>query len=352
MTLLSAAFRDLPPAMGSFDEVTLTGSQLRVGGWMLHPGRRLTRMAAAWNGEIAGETSVRSRPDVQATFPDIARELESGFLALLPVADGGRGRVDVIGYCGEEPVARLSLRFFGAAEMRWPQPPAELTLRVSGSKGAAFRVRTLKTFTDLLDQAERHGGVREGARVLDWGCGCGAISSLLLRHHPGVRLEACDVDPRGVEWCRANLPQGRFLVVGARPPLPYEDASFDLVVASSVFTHLRLDDQRLWLAELRRVLRPGGLMLASTMGPRMLDEHLRFRGRRWRRLRKARFLLTGFDDFRVDHTLDGVATGLEYRCVYQTKPLVRRAWSRFLQVVEHVDNGLCGTQDLVVLRRA
>src|SRR5262249_14848680 len=49
-------------------------------------------------------------------------------------------------------------------------------------------------------------------------------------------------------------------------PLRYRDASFDLVYAFSVFTHLPESLQLAWMGELRRVLRPGGYLLISLHG--------------------------------------------------------------------------------------
>ena len=96
-------------------------------------------------------------------------------------------------------------------------------------------------------------------------CGCGRI----LRHWaglPGTHVFGCDIDPKMVEWCTAQLPFATVTVNELRPPLRYPDASFDLVYAFSVFTHLSEDLQHAWMAECRRVLRPGGYLLMSTLG--------------------------------------------------------------------------------------
>ena len=52
---------------------------------------------------------------------------------------------------------------------------------------------------------------------------------------------------------------------GILPPLPLEDESFDLIWSISVFTHLT-DNSLPWLCELHRLLRPGGLLIATYMG--------------------------------------------------------------------------------------
>ena len=65
---------------------------------------------------------------------------------------------------------------------------------------------------------------------------------------------------------REAFPRGRFQETGPYPPLPFPDAYFDLVVAYSVFTHLEREVQKAWLAEMRRVLAPSGLLLATVHG--------------------------------------------------------------------------------------
>src|SRR5262249_36374105 len=100
---------------------------------------------------------------------------------------------------------------------------------------------------------------------LDWGCGCGRV----LRHWSQLsrtRVYGCDIDPRMIEWCRANLPFASVTVTELDPPLPYADDSFDLIYAFSVFTHLAEELQHAWMGECRRVLSPGGYLLFSTLG--------------------------------------------------------------------------------------
>jgi len=101
--------------------------------------------------------------------------------------------------------------------------------------------------------------------LLDWGCGCGRV----LRHWADLRetrVHGCDINPRMVEWCNANLPFADAAVNDLTPPLPYGDGAFELVYAFSVMTHLPEDLQRAWMSECRRVLKPGGYFLFSTLG--------------------------------------------------------------------------------------
>jgi len=109
--------------------------------------------------------------------------------------------------------------------------------------------------------------------VLDFGCGCGRVTRYFADFDGAV--SGSDVNIKAVDWCRDNLPFGSFLQNRLAPPVDFEDASFDLVYAFSVFTHLTADLQLSWRDELRRVLRPGGRLLLSTHGrsylPRLDD---------------------------------------------------------------------------------
>src|SRR5205085_7059308 len=72
--------------------------------------------------------------------------------------------------------------------------------------------------------------------------------------------------PKLIRWCREHLPFGQFDVNGLEPPLPYAEHQFDVVYAVSVFTHLTEPLQHEWMAELRRVVKPSGLVLFTTRG--------------------------------------------------------------------------------------
>jgi SAM-dependent methyltransferase len=101
--------------------------------------------------------------------------------------------------------------------------------------------------------------------VLDFGCGCGRV----LRHwnRAGrLRLRGSDYNPHLVEWCRRNYKYGEFHLNQLAGRLPQPDASFDLVYAWSVFTHLTEEEAEHWVDELGRVLRPTGVLVATFHG--------------------------------------------------------------------------------------
>jgi SAM-dependent methyltransferase len=77
-----------------------------------------------------------------------------------------------------------------------------------------------------------------------------------------------DVDERLVEAGAATLPGVDFRQIESGRPLPFEDGRFGLVIANSVFSHLSQAAQDFHVAEIARVLAPGGLFIGTTLGPR------------------------------------------------------------------------------------
>ncbi len=110
-----------------------------------------------------------------------------------------------------------------------------------------------------------------GKGYLDFGCGWGRIGRFFLRDFQADNMVGVDIDPDMVAFCAgANLPGGFETIVNGQP-LPFEDGRFRLVTAYSVFTHLPPHLFRAWLAELLRVLAPGGLLVFTVEPPRFLD---------------------------------------------------------------------------------
>ncbi len=142
-----------------------------------------------------------------------------------------------------------------------PVPPAYLRVMTAGHADAAAFLSQGRAAADLVEAvAARHDRpLSEHPDVLDFGCGCGRVSRYLGAR---ARLSGCDINGKLVDWACANLP-GRFVLSRQTPPLPYEAAAFDLVYATSVFTHMTEEPLKAWLAELARVVRPGGLALLS-----------------------------------------------------------------------------------------
>jgi SAM-dependent methyltransferase len=155
-----------------------------------------------------------------------------------------------------------------------PVPPLNLANRVGSLSGqpdplAAFDAYGAVLCEDVLRALPGHAVPGDGV-VLDFGCGAGRLLRHLL-HAPGVTaLHGCDLDRASIDWVREQLPGVEAFVSGELPPLSRADATFDLVIAVSVFSHLG-DSWEAWMGELHRVVRPGGLLVATFMGEGMRE---------------------------------------------------------------------------------
>jgi ubiquinone/menaquinone biosynthesis C-methylase UbiE len=107
----------------------------------------------------------------------------------------------------------------------------------------------------LLDQ-------RKPGDALDAACGTGRHSRRLVEL--GHRVTGVDLTPEMLAVAEKSLPQADFRVADLLD-LPFDDAAFDLVVCGLAIAHL--PDLGAAVAELSRVLRPGGQLITSAMHP-------------------------------------------------------------------------------------
>jgi SAM-dependent methyltransferase len=200
---------------------------------------------------------------------------------------------------------------------------------------------------DIYGAIAPHRPLAEPMRVLDFGCGCGRVLRYMGIIAAKADFDASDIDREAVAWCRESFRgeagQGRFAfsVNSDLPPLPFGEGTFDLVYAISVFTHLPEDMQFTWLAELRRITRPGGLLVISTAGAHLIREHL------------GADSLRALDEKGFYYHPFGGTDGLPdyYQAAWHTLPYVERTWSEFLEVIEVIPLGIAGHQDLILCRR-
>lgn len=109
--------------------------------------------------------------------------------------------------------------------------------------------------------------VGDPADVLDLGCGTGTLAIALANAPGSARVAGIDGDPEILDIARAK--DGAKAVAfhqGLADALPFADASFDRVVTSLLLHHLEPPVKRAALAEVRRVLKPGGRLHVADWG--------------------------------------------------------------------------------------
>ena len=154
-------------------------------------------------------------------------------------------------------------------------PPRRLAGYVGDSDFAATGEEFLGHFRELA-------GLGAQDRVLEIGCGIGRMARVLVPVlRPPGSYDGFDVVDSGIAWCQeryrdtpapfrfvhADLRNSAYNPGGTLDAgsyrFPYDDAAFDLVIATSLFTHLLPAAAEHYLAEAARVLAPGGRLLCT-----------------------------------------------------------------------------------------
>jgi len=124
-----------------------------------------------------------------------------------------------------------------------------------------------------LAAAVRGLGLPAGARVLDAPCGEGELC-LALAHH-GFEVSGADILPL-LEPSAAQALQGRFRIADLTQPLPWPDASFDVVVCAEGIEHL--ENPFAFIREAHRLCRSGGYLVVTTPNVLSLRSRVRYLG--------------------------------------------------------------------------
>ena len=99
------------------------------------------------------------------------------------------------------------------------------------------------------------------ARVLDVGCGTGALAQLVLEALPDVELDGIDLSPAMLDRARQRLGRRAALHQADSEHLPFADETFDVAYCNDSFHHY--PDPRRAAFEAWRVLRPGGVLVVG-----------------------------------------------------------------------------------------
>jgi len=323
---------------GGLDHVLLEPPGIRVSGWLLHPTIPLSDVTIAIGGSDLGHASIEPRPDVAKLFAAIPHAGASGFrlAAELPALVHRTSELTVTCETAAGTVQYRSV--LPEPVPTGPFPPPELMWRVSGNADpAVFHAvgrQAAADFVRAIDAAS-HGG--RPAAILDWGCGSGRVTHHLVQHLPGTLITGCDIDATAISWCRNRFKGLRFECHSTLPPLPFATASFDVVLGSSVLTHLDAAHQAAWIREIHRVLKPQGRLIASTHG----GFAAAFFPDLTRDLETA-----GIIDAIRDPTLDALCPETYYRSVFQTKQYTEKMLNPFFAMEAYTEAGLAGFQDL------
>jgi len=101
----------------------------------------------------------------------------------------------------------------------------------------------------------------ENIHFLDFGCGTGALLSRILKVNPKLLATGADVSKQAINHIKKKIPTANFYNIKVDEKLPFNDNSFDFILAADVMEHIY--DTELIFSELKRVLKPKGKILIS-----------------------------------------------------------------------------------------
>ncbi len=218
-------------------------------------------------------------------------------------------------------------------------PPARLRRRVSlSSSRREFDDAGRLAARDVLRAFEAcRSRERAYPRWLDFACGSGRVARHVGTSADVVELHGVDVDHEAVSWLAARTHrEGAFSAIPRHPPTYLPEAFFDVVYAVSVFTHFDEGLEEEWLGELSRVLAPGGLLVATTLSPKLVWTRPDLTDDQRRALADRGFLFApGAGPFNEDGA-------------FASRERLEAVWGRHLRPRLFEEHGLAAYQDLSV----
>lgn len=225
----------------------------------------------------------------------------------------------------------------------------------------------MECYVPIVVMAEKYGlNLREGnLNILDFGCGVGRLLLQFTRNYRNNNYYACDIDDTSINFIKRNYKNVKSYANDHTPPLDYQDSSFDLIYSISIFSHLNLEDQDAWLAELSRVVNKDGYLfltiegshsikwwLAETFNMNESDAQNKLKNEgfifkeydNWKKITKSSNIL------RTSSQLVGVKSA--YGSMALSKCFINKNWNKYnLEVIDIIE-GVVGTrQDLVILKK-
>jgi SAM-dependent methyltransferase len=201
----------------------------------------------------------------------------------------------------------------------------------------------------VLRVVDKHYEKSVNLHIMDFGCSSGRV----LRHFEAEHsskdwtLNGVDVQARAIEWMRRNFPSHyQVVTTSVMPHLPFADNSLDVIYGFSVFTHIKyLWDA--WLMELKRVLKPGGLLIQTVHAENAWNFYCKHRGESWVQ-RALPPQLINSESMDVDFFYYG---DIGVSQVFWKRKIVNDFWGRYFQILEITNPPENSFQDWVICKK-
>lgn len=137
------------------------------------------------------------------------------------------------------------------------------TIRITGEEPEYFARYKI---VDIRDEAAK-SGIPANCRIIDFGCGIGNSIPYFREFFPQADLNCADVSVKSMDLAAKRYPGAETFLQISKTAIPAEAGSFDIAFSACVFHHIDHDDHVHWLGEMRRVTRPGGLLIIYEHNP-------------------------------------------------------------------------------------
>jgi ubiquinone/menaquinone biosynthesis C-methylase UbiE len=159
-------------------------------------------------------------------------------------------------------------------------PDEDVQLMFTGAKGDTVMMEAYMIYSLFKSLYKKYNGpIDECDNILDFGCGWGRVIRFFMKDVKPSKLHGCDPLEQMIKICRSQNRWCNFTQINARPPTPYSENTFDLIYSFSVFSHLSEEMSDSLLAELTRILKPGGMLIVTTRSRDFIEHCARLRKR-------------------------------------------------------------------------
>jgi SAM-dependent methyltransferase len=242
-------------------------------------------------------------------------------------------------------------------------PPDDVQLLFTGDKGVPVLRDGFSAYALFRDLYEGHvGPIADTEAIMDFGCGWGRIIRFFLKDVDPSRLFGVDPVEEMITLCRSSNRWCTFDQIPTKPPTRFQDSTFDLIYSFSLFSHLSEEMHQMWLLELYRVLKTGGLMIATTRSREFIEQCAKTRKlkdllllHRGSRSSASAFLntkksLSEFDN--GTYCFSQLVHEGEWSYWGETaipKQYVESNWSRLFSVLDYIDDRNRCVQNVIVV---
>ena len=229
--------------------------------------------------------------------------------------------------------------------------------RIKNPNSDTVRINGERLARVLATEIEKAFGSNPKIAILDFGAAAGRVSIPLANLLPRSRVTATDVDAEAVEFLQLTAPENlKSELNGFLPPLKLAAGTFDCVFAISVWSHFADTLSMKWLEEMKRITRPGALLLISTQGDTCL-QHLRKTKPAWAKVTGEQYLKDGYlyRDYpgaaAEDANWPGITKESSWGITVMHPDYIKEKWGALFETLEVRERGTVGKQDLVIMRR-